>query len=122
MLLLLALTAPLRLRAAEKPATEKEKIEALINNIENLKGATFVRNGSDYDAKTAARFLRGKWHAHEKDVKTATDFIDKVATVSGTSGKPYMIRFKDSRDVKCADYLKDELKKLEKDKPKDAAP
>ena len=122
MLLVIALVVPLGVPAAEKPATEKEKIEALIRNIENLKGATFIRNNSDYDAKTAAKFLRGKWRAHEKEVKTATDFIDKVATVSGTSGKPYMIRFKDARDVKCADYLKDELKKLEKDKPKDAAP
>ena len=122
MLLVIALVVPLGVPAAEKPATEKEKIEALIRNIENLKGATFIRNNSDYDAKTAARFLRGKWRAHEKEVKTAMDFIDKVATVSGTSGKPYMIRFKDARDVKCADYLKDELKKLEKDKPKDAAP
>ena len=113
MLLLVALSAPHALLAAEKPATEKEKIEALINNIENLKGATFIRNGKDYDAKTAARFLRGKWRAHEKDIKTAMDFIDKVASVSGTSGKPYTIRFKDSRDVKCGDYLKDELKKLE---------
>jgi hypothetical protein len=45
------------------------------------------------------------------------DFIEKVASVSSTSGKPYVIRFKDSHEVKCGDYLKEELKKLEKDKP-----
>ncbi|HKQ38491.1 MAG TPA: DUF5329 family protein [Verrucomicrobiae bacterium] len=119
MLLLIAVAVPLSLPATENHATEREKIEALIRNIETLKGATFIRNGSNYDAKTAAKFLRGKWRTHEKEVKTAIDFIDKVATVSGTSGKPYMIRFKDARDIKCADYLKDELKKLENDKPKD---
>lgn len=97
--------------------TEKEKIEALIKHLENLKEVTFIRNDSDYDAKTAARFLRGKWQAQEKDVKTAKDFIEKVASVSGTSGKAYVIRFKDAREVKCGDYLKEELKKLEKDKP-----
>jgi hypothetical protein len=112
LLLLVATAAPLDLRAAEKPGTEKEKIEALIKNLENLKDATFIRNNSDYDAKTAARFLRGKWQAHEKEIKTATDFIDKVASVSGTSGKPYVIRFKDTREVKCGEYLKEELKKL----------
>ena len=124
MVLLVALTATPGLRAAEKLATEKEKIEALIKSIENLKDATFIRNDSDYDAKTAARFLRGKWQAQEKDVKTVVDFIDKVARVSGTSGKPYVIRFKDSREVKCGEYLKEELKKLEKgkpEKPKNAA-
>jgi len=124
LLLLVATAASFDLCAAEKPVTEKGKIEALIKNLENLEGATFIRNDSDYDAKTAARFLRGKWQAQEKDIKTAIDFIEKVANVSGTSGKPYVIRFKDSREVKCGEYLKEELKKLEKDKPekpKDAA-
>jgi hypothetical protein len=66
----------------------------------------------------AARFLRGKWQAHENEIKTAMDFIDKVASVSGTNGKPYVIRFKeDAHEVKCGDYLKEELKKMEKDKP-----
>ena len=116
MVLLVALTATLGLWAAEKPVTEKEKIEALIKNIENLKDATFIRNDRDYGAKVAAKFLRGKWQAREKEIKTAMDFIDKVATVSGTSGKPYVIRFKDAREIKCGDYLTAELKKMEKDK------
>jgi len=124
LLLVVATAAPNALWAAEKPVTEKEKIEALIKNIENLEDATFIRNDSDYNAKVAAKFLRGKWQAREKEIKTAMDFIDKVASVSGTSGKPYVIRFKDAREVKCGDYLTAELKKMEKDKaekPQDAA-
>ena len=112
-----ATVAPLGLRASEKPLSEKEKIETLIKGLEKLKDATFIRNGNDYNAKTAARFLRGKWQAREKEIKTAVDFIDKVASMSGTSGKPYVIRFKDSREVKCGDYLKEQLKELKKDKP-----
>ena len=122
--LLLVVATSFSLRAAEKPLTEKEKIDALIKHLENLKDSTFIRNDSEYEAKTAARFLRGKWQAQEKEIKTATDFIEKVASVSSTSGKPYVIRFKDAREVKCGDYLRDELKKLEKakpEKPKDAA-
>jgi hypothetical protein len=124
LLLLVATAAPNALRAADKPVTEKEKIEALIRKIETLKDATFIRNNNDYDAKVAARFLRGKWQSQGKEIKTAMEFIDKVASVSGTSGQPYVIRFKDAREVKCGDYLKEELKKVEKDKqekPKDAA-
>ena len=114
--LLLAFIAPsLCLPAAEKPLTEKEKIEALIKHLEGLKEATFIRNGSDYDARTAAKFLRGKWKAREKAIKTASDFIENVASVSSTTGKPYVIRFKDAREVKSGDYLKDELKKLDPD-------
>jgi len=115
LLLLVTTATPFTLRAAAKPATEKEKIEALIKNIENLQGATFIRNDSAYDAKSAATFLRRKWQAQGKDIKTATDFIEQVASMSGTSGKPYLIRFKDAREVKCGDYLKVELKKMAKD-------
>jgi hypothetical protein len=124
LLLVVSMVGSLTLRAAEKPLTETEKIQALIKGLENLKDATFIRNDSDYNAKAAARFLRGKWQAHEKEIKTAADFIEKVASVSSTSGKPYVIRFKGARDVKCGEYLREELKKLEKNKPenpKDAA-
>jgi hypothetical protein len=110
--LIAVLAAPCCVRSAEKALTEKEKIEALIKNIEQLKDAAFIRNGSDYDAKTAARFLRSKWQKQEKEIKTASDFIEKAGSVSTTSGKPYLIRFKNGREVKCGDYLKAELRKL----------
>jgi len=42
---------------------------------------------------------------NDAEVKTARDFIDKVASVSGTSGKPYMMRFKDGSEVKSRDFL-----------------
>jgi hypothetical protein len=98
---------------AQAPAAEKQKIEALLTQVGNLADAKFVRNGSDYDAATAVKFLRGKWSRSDAEIKTAQDFIAKAGTASGTSGKPYMIRFKDGREVKCADYLKGELAKIE---------
>lgn len=92
--------------------SEKAKIESLIGHIENLKDATFIRNGSDYDPKSAAKFLREKWQANDKDIKTATDFIAKAATLSSTTGKPYLIRFKDGTHSKCGDYLTARFKEL----------
>jgi hypothetical protein len=100
--------------AGDRPRSEKQKIEALIEHVEGLEDARFVRNGREYDGKTAARFLRGKWESNEDDVRTAKDFIEKVARASSTSGKPYLIRFKDGKETKSADYLLAELKKLEK--------
>jgi len=47
-------------------------------------------------------------------VKTARDFIDKIATASGTSGKPNVIRFKDGSEVKSRNVLLTVLDKLEK--------
>lgn len=99
------------LRAAEM--TEQAKIESLISTIESLSDATFVRNGSEYNAKNAAKFLRGKWDANRKDIHTARDFIDKAATKSSTTGKPYMIRPKGAAEISCAAFLNTALKKIE---------
>ncbi|WP_395750280.1 DUF5329 family protein [Prosthecobacter sp.] len=92
--------------------TEKAKIEALISHIQGLEGATFIRNGSEYTAANAAKFLRAKWDRADKEVKTAADFIAKVASTSGTSGKAYVIRFKDGKEVPCGEYLTAQLKKM----------
>ena len=96
---------------AKPVLTEKAKIETLIAHLETLDGATFIRNGKDYDARTAARFLRGKWQAHDEEIKTAADFIAKAATSSSTTGKPYVLRFKDGTTTPCGDYLTAQLKK-----------
>jgi Family of unknown function (DUF5329) len=48
-------------QAQTLPNTEKQKIEALIKQIANLRDAKFVRNGSAYNADSAATFLRRKW-------------------------------------------------------------
>jgi tRNA C32,U32 (ribose-2'-O)-methylase TrmJ len=112
-LALLLPTALNPIQAQEKPTTEKQKIEALIKHVEGMKDAKFVRNDKEYDAKTAAKFLRGKWEAKEAEIKTAKDFIEKVASASSTTGKPYLIRPKDGKEMKSGEYLLAELKKLE---------
>jgi Family of unknown function (DUF5329) len=94
------------------PQTEPEKIEALIRHVEGLVDAKFVRNGVEYDAKTAGQFLRGKWKAQESSIKTAKDFIEQVASQSSTTGKPYLIKLP-NKEWKSSEYLAAELKKLE---------
>ena len=97
--------------AETAPPAEKTKIEALISHVQGLENASFIRNGSDYSAANAAKFLRAKWERNDKEVKTAEDFIAKVASTSGTSGKPYVIRFKDGKETPCGEYLTAQLKK-----------
>jgi hypothetical protein len=99
--------------AASAPADETQKIEALIQDVRDLKDATFIRNGSSYNSKSAAIFLRRKWQANQSEVKTARDFIDKVASFSGTSGKPYLIRFEDGTEIHSREFLLARLKMLE---------
>jgi hypothetical protein len=93
--------------------SEKQKIEALIKYVGEMNDVKFVRNGNTYNAKTAETFLRLKWAANDSEVKTARDFINKIASVSGTSGEPYVIRFKSGGEVKSRDLLLAELNKIE---------
>jgi hypothetical protein len=112
-LFFLAAVDPTMLIAQSLPLAEKQKIETLIKQVGDLKDATFVRNGSSYRADNAVTFLRLKWQANDARVKTARDFIDKVASFSGTSGRPYLIRFKDGKEIKSQDFFLAELKRIE---------
>ena len=112
-LLIALLITPSIVRAQTVPVTEKQKIDALIEHVGELKDAKFIRNGSSYEPATAVRFLRGKWNANKAEVKTARDFIDKVATKSGTSGEPYLMRYSDGKEIPSREFLLAELKKIE---------
>jgi Family of unknown function (DUF5329) len=99
--------------AAALSASEQRKIEALLQHVESLTEAVFIRNNQAYSAKTAAQFLRGKWRATLEDITTAQDFITKVASVSSTTGQPYRIRFPDGHELPSGEYLRMQLQKLE---------
>ena len=99
--------------ATTKPLNETDKIERLIATVENLTNAVFIRNGQEHDARGAAKHMRDKWNAQKDQIRTAEEFIDKAASRSSVSGKPYLIRFKDGREIESAQFLRDELKKLQ---------
>lgn len=111
--LVLAALSPLALAGQALAPTEKQKIETLIKLIGALKDANFVRNGSSYSASNAATFLERKWRANNSKVQTARDFIERVASFSGTSGKPYLIRFKDGKETKSLEFLLAALRDIE---------
>ena len=111
-LLLVGLAFPHFVPAQALPAAEQQKIEVLIKQVAALSDATFIRNGAGYNATTAVTFLQAKWAANAASVKTARDFIDNIASLSG-AGKPYLIRLKNGREMIGRDFLLSELKKLE---------
>jgi len=102
------------LRAADLPPAETTRIQTLIAAVEGMTDATFIRNGRSYEAGAAAEFLRRKWQQHRMDVRSANDFIEKVASYSSTTGQPYLVRFNDGREVPCSVFLREELSKLRK--------
>lgn len=102
---------PLVLCAASA-LTEDQKIEKLIQTVAEMKDAVFIRNGAEHTPAQAAQHMRNKWEHAKDQVKTAEEFIDKLASKSSASGKPYLIRFKDGREVESGTFLREQLKKL----------
>jgi hypothetical protein len=99
---------------AQQPAyTEQQKTDHLIVFIRNLKGATFIRNGSEHTPSEAADHLQYKREKAGSRLKTARDFIDKIASQSSMTGTPYMIRFANGKEFPSAMVLTNELNKLE---------
>ena len=111
-LLLVCVLAP-RAAAAE-PKSEEEKIKSLIAAIENLKDATFIRNGSSHTAAEAADHLRRNWGNGKDKIKTARDFIKHAASKSSFTGRAYKIKFKDGKEVTTETFLTEKLEEMEK--------
>jgi hypothetical protein len=100
-------------QASGIPADEQRKIETLILQVEQMTDAEFIRNGNKYKPSLAADFLRRKWKSRQSEIRSAADFIDKVASFSSTSGRPYRIRWPDGRERLCGEYFRAQLSLLE---------
>ena len=71
-------------------AAEDNEIAFLLSYIAGS-DCIFIRNGDEHQAKDASEHLEMKYN-HAKDrIKSAEDFIDKIATKSSFSGKPYIL-------------------------------
>jgi hypothetical protein len=88
---------------------EKKQIEFLISSVENLKGAKFIRNGTEHNGKEAAAHLRMKLQ-NTLVVQTVDDFIRLCASKSSFTGKPYMIRLSDGKTIRSEEYFRKKLK------------
>jgi hypothetical protein len=102
---ILLLFALLAMPAFARQNAEQQKITYLIDSVAALQGATFIRNGTDYDAARAASHMRLKLRFAGSRVETADDFIKYCATRSSVTGTRYTIRFPDGRVVDAATFL-----------------
>lgn len=110
----LACTASSASSEPAAPAAERERIERLCEVVGASKGIYFVRNGKEHTSDDAAKFLREKYKAMGDEVKTAEEFIQKIATQSSMSGEPYRVRFSDGREILSAEFLRAELARIPK--------
>ena len=118
-LALLAATAPL---AAATPSEQEHKlIMALIARVQGMTTMKFLRNNEVHNAAEAAEHMEAKYKHFSKEIVTAEDFIDRCASRSEVTGKPYQVKLSDGvvRDAK--EFLTAELHTLRKGGGKPAA-
>ena len=85
-LLLLMMCAP---ALAVNDSADPE-IQYLLETV-GSSGCTFVRNGQKYTAQRAEDHLRMKYNKARKYIDDAEDFVEKIASKSSWTGKPYTI-------------------------------
>lgn len=95
----------------DSPMIENLKIAYLISCVRQSP-YTFIRNGDTHSSQTAAAHLSRKYRKMADKIKTAADFIRKIASRSESSGKPYLIRCED-KIYPSQDVLLSELQALE---------
>ena len=96
-----------------RDAREEARIGYLIQAVESLKGAVFIRNGNGYDPGAAGEHLRMKLRKAGDRVRTAEDFIAGCATGSSLSGRAYRIRFPDGTTTDTAPFFQAKLREFD---------
>lgn len=103
--------------AMARDAKQDARIEHLISSVTTLRGAKFIRNGTEYDTDAAASHLRMKLGKAGDRVKTAEDFINGLVSKSSISGKPYQIRKSDGSLTDTRPFFYTRLKEYDKAHP-----
>jgi hypothetical protein len=95
---------------ADPSAIAQREINYLLGYIEGS-GCEFYRNGSWYDSKRAEAHLRNKYEylADRNLINFTEDFIEKAATKSSFSDRPYEIRCSGGEAVASNQWLRKEL-------------
>jgi Family of unknown function (DUF5329) len=91
---------------AARSTAESARIDASLARMDKS-DLVFIRNGSEHTGKAAADHMRTKLNHAGDSIKTFDEFIDKVATRSSMSGKPYLVKFKDGKTVELAKWLRE---------------
>ncbi|MFC4310087.1 DUF5329 domain-containing protein [Steroidobacter flavus] len=107
---ILALAMPLSALPAEPNPVAKQEIEHLIAHL-GSSGCQFNRNGSWYDAARAVSHLERKYeYLLKRDLApTAEAFIERAASESSASGKPYLVKCPGQMEVRSGDWFRSAL-------------
>ncbi|MED0393711.1 YfeK family protein [Escherichia coli] len=85
---------------AKLTAHEEARINAMLEGLAQKKDLIFVRNGDE-----AVSHLRLKLGNTRNRIDTAEQFIDKVASSSSITGKPYIVKMPGKSDENAQPFL-----------------
>jgi len=97
---------------AAEDARTRDEVAHLLDYLDQS-GCQFSRNGTWYDAHKARAHLEEKYaYLQKRDlVPSAQAFIERAASTSSMSGKPYEVRCGAGRPVPSARWLGEELQR-----------
>ncbi|WP_129641622.1 YfeK family protein [Peristeroidobacter agariperforans] len=109
-LALLTLAIPLSALPADPAPVARREIEHLIAHLASS-GCQFNRNGSWYSAARAVSHLERKYeYLLDRDlVPTAEAFIERAASESSSSGKPYLVKCPGQPEVQSSIWFRSAL-------------
>ncbi len=87
----------------------EQTIAYLIDQVANS-NATFIRNGVSHTPAEAVAHIKAKYGHFKDRIKTPEDFIRLSASKSLLTGKPYLVRRPDGKEMQLDAWLTDALK------------
>lgn len=109
----IAVFATVPLHAAPLPPTARAEVDALLNRLQSS-ACRFNRNGSWHDAAAArVHLLRKLDYLQDKNmVASAEQFIERGASTSSSSSKPYLVQCGQGQAQPSGPWLLNELKAI----------
>jgi hypothetical protein len=101
--------------------TTEDEIDYLISSVDKS-GCAFIRNGKRYSGSDARAHLKSKRRANARLIDSAEDFIEKIASKSSMSGKPYLISCKGQERQTAGEWFTELLMKYRGEKAADESP
>lgn len=92
------------MQSAASAAEVPTEIDYLLTTM-GSSDCTFIRNGKKYDAEDAEAHLRMKYKRGRRYASTTEKFIEKLASQSSMSKKPYFIACEGAERIESGAWL-----------------
>jgi Family of unknown function (DUF5329) len=93
----------LSLQAA--PSESLDQTIAYLLDYVGKSNATFIRNGESHTSAEAIAHIRAKYQHFKSEIETPEDFIRLSASKSLLTGKPYVVRTPDGKEMRLDAWL-----------------